>query len=307
MIGDRGREALYACLGDLPARGSPASARLIGEEDRGSYILERLVLETGGPSPVPAYFARPAGFEPPYPAALFCHSHGGFYESGKEEFVAGQRYLADPPYAEALARRGIAGLCVDHWAFGERRGALGLETESEAAKYFLWKGSCLWGMMVFDSLRALEYLRSRADIEPGAVASVGMSMGATMSIWTTALDPLVRGCVDICGQVDGESLIRDKGLDRHGIYYYVPGLLPRFSMSDIDALIAPRPHLAIAGDLDPLTPAAGLDRIGREVAECYARAGAPSAWRFVRRREGHVETQEARAEVLAFLDRLFAE
>jgi dienelactone hydrolase len=304
MDGDQGREALYSLLGDLPARDLPISARPLGEEDRGAYILERLILELNGLCPAPAYFARPLAFDPPYPTVLYCHSHGGRYESGKEEFIAGQAYLSDPPYAEALARRGIAGLCIDHWVFGERRGALELGTESAAAKYFLWKGSCLWGMMVFDSLRALDYLRSRPDVDPRSIVSLGMSMGATMSIWAAALDPGVRACVDICGQVDGESLIEDGGLDRHGIYYYVPGLLKRFTMADIDALLAPRPHLAIAGDLDPLTPAAGLDRIGREVEARYAEAGGSGAWRLARLACGHEETAEGRREVLAFLDRV---
>ena len=37
------------------------------------------------------------------------------------------------------------------------------------------------------------------------------------------------------------------GLDGHGIYYYVPALLKHFTSADINALIAPRAHLAIAG------------------------------------------------------------
>lgn len=307
MDGDGGRAGLYSLLGSLPGRDRPITARLLGEEEGGTYVLERLFLELNGLTPVPAYFARPLGFDPPYPTVLYCHSHGGRYESGKEEFVAGQDYLRSPPYAEELAMRGIAGLCIDHWVFGERRGALGLATESAAAKYFLWKGSCLWGMMVYDSLRALDYLGSRPDVDPDFIISVGMSMGATMSIWSAALAPGLRACVDICAQVDGESLIEDGGLDRHGIYYYVPGLLPRYSMADIDALIAPRPHLAIAGDRDPLTPAAGLDRIGRDVAARYEEAGARDAWRLVRLPCGHEETEEGRREVLAFLDGLLAE
>lgn len=266
-----------------------------------TYILEHLLLDLGGSVPVPAYFIRPNHIKPPYPTALYCHSHGGFYEAGKKELIEGRRYLCSPPYAEVLARIGYAALCIDHWGFGERRGAWGLETESAAAKYFLWKGTCLWGMMVFDSLRALEYLRTRPDVDRSFIVSIGMSMGASMSIWAAALDPGIRACVDICGQVDGESLIEDGGLDRHGIYYYVPALIDHFSMADIDALIAPRPHLAIAGDRDALTPAAGLARIERDVAPYYAEAGAPEAWRLQRLDCGHEETAEARAMVIDFL------
>jgi hypothetical protein len=62
--------------------------------------------------------------------------------------------LQKPPYAEILAGRGIASLCIDAWLFGERRG----RTESEAFKQMLWNGQVLWGMMVYDSLRAVDYL-----------------------------------------------------------------------------------------------------------------------------------------------------
>jgi dienelactone hydrolase len=301
MKTESARQSLYALLGRLPHPTGQPSSRCIVEKEFGTYILEHLILDLGDLVPVPAYFIRPKHAQAPYPAALYCHSHGGFYESGKKEFIQGQAYLCNPPYAEQLARLGFAGLCIDQWCFGERRGDVGLISESAAAKYFLWKGSCLWGMMVYDSLRALEYLRSRSDVDSERIVSIGMSMGASLSIWTAALDPELRACIDICGQVDGESLIEAGGLDRHGIYYYVPALLEHFSMADIDALIAPRPHLAIAGDRDALTPTSGLDRIGRLVAASYAEAGAPEAWRLERLNCGHEETAEARALVIDFL------
>ena len=62
-------------------------------------------------------------------------------------------------------------------------------------------------------------------------------------------------------------------LDGHGLYYYVPSLLKHFTTAQINALIAPRPHLALAGNLDPLTPPAGLDRVDRELRGVYASLG----------------------------------
>jgi dienelactone hydrolase len=296
----RNRARLHALFGDLPPRDRPIGVRKIAEEDRGTYVLESLVLDLNGLEPVPAYFTRPRTGQAPWPAVLFNHSHGGFYDSGKKELVAGQEYMARPPYAELLARRGLACLCIDHWAFGERRG----RTEGELFRLFLWKGAALWGMMVHDSLKALEYLRSRQDVDAASIVTLGMSMGASMAIWVAALDEGVRACVDICGQTDWDALIAARDLERHGIYYFVPGLLKRFSMSSLDALIAPRPHLAIAGDFDQLTPAAGLDRIDREVAKSYAALGAEGAWSLRRFPIGHYETAETRRAVEDFLDGL---
>jgi hypothetical protein len=83
----------------------------------------------------------------------------------------------------------------------------------------------------------------------------------------------------------------------------VPGLLKRFTTAQINALIAPRPHLGLAGDFDRLTPPAGLDRIDEALTAAYAEAGAPDAWQLKRYQTGHFETAEMRAEILAFLRR----
>ncbi len=90
----------------------------------------------------------------PLPVILYNHAHGGVYDLGKEELLAGRPALQDPPYAFALAHAGYASLCIDTWLFGERRG----RTESELFKEMLWHGRVLWGMMVYDSLRAVDYL-----------------------------------------------------------------------------------------------------------------------------------------------------
>ena len=203
----------------------------------------------------------------------------------------------EPSYAEALAREGIAALAIDAWNFGERRG----RTESELFKEMLWKGRVLWGMMVYDSLKALDYLETRDDIDPERIGTLGMSMGSTMSWWVAALDPRIKVCVDICGLADYDALIETRGLDGHGIYYYVPSLLKHFTTGEINALIAPRPHLGLAGNLDRLTPAVGLDRIDAHLRDVYAACGRPEAWKMLRFSVGHVETAAMRKAALDFL------
>ena len=291
------REELYGLLGLLPARDRSVSARKIAAEPRGTYVLEKLVLDLNGIEPVPAYFARPAGSAGPFPTVLYNHAHGGNYELGKDELIAARPALQKPPYAEVLAERGVASLCIDTWAFGERRG----RSESEIFKEMLWRGQVMWGMMVYDSLRALDYLASRDDVDASRLATLGISMGSTMAWWVAALDPRVRVCVDICCLTDYHALIDARGLDGHGIYYYVPSLLNHFTTAEINALIVPRPHLSLAGIYDRLTPPEGLDRIDAALTEAYAGAGAPEAWALLRYPCGHLETADMRAEILAFL------
>ncbi len=292
------RAQLYALLGDLPERDRPIHAEVVERVEGEAYTLEKLMLDLNGIEPVPAYFTRPHEGPNPAPVVLYNHAHGGNYVLGKDEFLRGRDALLQPPSAELLARRGIAGLCLDTWNFGERRG----RTESALFKEMLWKGQVLWGMMVYDNLRAIDYLATRLDVDLSRLGTLGISMGSTMAWWTAALDTRVRVCIDLCCLTDFEALIEARGLDGHGIYYYVPRLLKHFSTADINALIAPRPHLSLAGNYDSLTPPAGLDRIDRELRAVYASFGVPENWRLLRWDIGHFETAAMRREILRFLD-----
>ena len=293
------RQELYDLLGDLPPRSQSLDVQQITEEERGGYVLEKLVLDLNGIEPVPAYFVRPMDVQGPLPVILYNHAHGGDYVLGKDELLAGRKVLQRPPYADVLTSLGYAALCIDTWAFGERRG----RSEGEIFREMLWSGQVMWGMMVFDSLRALDYLESRPDVDPERIGTLGLSMGSTMAWWLAALDTRVQVCIDICCLTDFKALSAHRSLEAHNVYYFVPRLLKHFTTAQINALIAPRAHLSLAGIFDPLTPADGLDRIDAELREVYTAAGAADGWRLSHFATGHMETAAMRAEIIAFLRR----
>ena len=288
----RARE-LYALLGKLPPRDRKVGAQLVSTEDRGTYTLEKLVLDLNGIEAAPAYFAKPKGKSGRLPTVLFNHSHGGGYTIGKAEFIDGREYLGKPPYAEFLTSLGYNALCFDAWIFGERA----KRTELETFKHMLWHGQVLWGMMVFDALKAVDYLATRPDVDTQRLATVGMSMGSSTAQWVGALDPRLKVVVDICCLTDWHTLVEVDGLRGHGIYYYVPDLLNHFTTSQMNALIAPRAHLSLAGNQDKLTPLAGLEKVNRELAAVYAAAGHPENWKLLRYDGGHLETPVMRDEI----------
>lgn len=293
------RTELYALLGDLPERNRPVKGQKIAEEKQETYVLEKLLLDLNGIEPVPALFVRPLGGSGRRPVVLYNHAHGGDYVLGKDELINGRSHLQNPPYAEALVAQGYAALAIDAWAFGERRG----RTQGSLFKAMLWQGQVLWGMMVYDSLKAIDYLATRDDVDLNRLATIGLSMGSTMAWWAAALDERVKVCIDLCCLTDFHALLDANGLDGHGVYYYVPGLLKHFATSEINALIAPRPHLSLAGNFDRLTPPSGLDRIDAALRDVYRERGAPDAWKLVRSNTGHFETAAMRAEIVSFLDR----
>ncbi len=292
------RAELLGLLGDLPDRTPSISATTLDVSEHDGYLLEKLVLDLNGIETVPAYFARPATGSGPWPTVLYNHAHGGDYTIGKDEFLNGRDALQSPGYAKALTSNGYAALCIDHWCFCERKG----NTESATFKEMLWNGQVLWGMMVFDSLRAIDYLMTRPDVDMNRLATLGLSLGSTMAWWVSALDTRIKVCIDICCLTDFDSLIESRGLDGHNIYYYVPSLLKHFTASQINALIAPRPHLRLAGNYDSLTPVAGLERIDRELKRAYREAGNEAAWKMLRYNIGHFETAAMRVEIFKFLE-----
>ncbi len=293
------RKKLYSLLGDLPPRNRKLTVEKIGEEDRGKYILERLYLDLNGLEKVPAYFVKPKNPGGKMPLVIYNHAHGGDYALGKDELLLGRPAVQKPPYAEVLAENGYAGFCMDTWNFGERKG----RTESELFKEMLWKGRVLWGMMVYDSLRAVDYLSARGDIDAGRIATLGISMGSTMAWWLAALDTRIKVCVDICCLTDFEAILETQNLDQHGIYYYVPGLLKHFDTSKINGLIAPRAHLALAGNYDRLTPVKGLIKIDKNLKKIYAKMKKPGNWQLVRYETGHFENADMRARIFEYLRR----
>lgn len=293
------RRELYSLLGDLPPQDYRVSANLVSVQETESYLIEKLELDLNGLERVPAYFVKPKNAQGPLPCVLYNHAHGGNYALGKDELLAGRPSLQSPPYAEVLTASGYAVLCLDTWCFGERSE----RTELDTFKEMLWQGQVLWGMMLFDSLKAVDYLCTRADVDKKRIATLGLSMGSTMAWWLAALDTRINVCIDLCCLTDFDALIAAGALEHHSIYYYVPSLLKQFSSADINALIAPRPHLSLAGLEDVLTPVAGLERIDKALQQVYSDAGATEAWQLKTYKVGHLETAEMRTEVMAFLQR----
>lgn len=293
------RQELYRLLGNLPPGDRAIGGTKRGEAERDGYILETWDLDLNGIENVPAYLARPRQSHGRAPGILFNHSHGGRYDIGKEEFVNGRDYLQPVPYAKELTDLGYVALCIDAWVFGERAHT----SESDLFKAMLWNGRVLWGMMMYDSLRALDFLAQRPDVDPERLGTLGISMGSTAAWYLAALDEHVTVTVDVCCLTDFHTLLAGNGLSRHGLYYYVPDLLNHFTTAQINSLIAPRAHLALAGRFDPLTPADGLDIIERELDDTYARLGHPERWKLLRYDVAHEETAEGRREIIAWLKR----
>ncbi len=295
------RKELWSLLGDLPWGHKPGPPTVLATEKHDGYTLERVVLDLNGVEPVPAVLLIPDKRAARAPGLLYIHWHGGMYDLGKEQLLTGVE--AQPAYAPVCVEKGLVALAIDSWCFGERKhDENGRRGEEDTFKSMLWNGRVLYGMMMFDEFRALDYLSSRPEVDANLLGVLGMSMGSTKAWWLAAIDPRVRVCMDVCCLTDFEELITIHNLSGHGFYYYVPSLLNDFQTAQINELIVPRARLSVNGRLDDLTPPAGVERVRGYLLPLYEKYGKLEDCRIELFDCPHTELPPMRKLILEWMD-----
>ena len=294
-------------LGDLPPRPSPARARIISREIRPGYVMEKVAIGNGLDGDVTALLLIPEGRKGPIPAILWLHSST---PDKTQIIIPGTNGGADS-LGEAFVREGYAVLAPDSYWHGDRAGTgpsgtveSGRVEQEDLFKLNLWLGRTLWGLFVRDDRLALDYLCSRPEVDASRIGATGMSMGSTRAWWLAAVDDRVAAVVAVACLTRYQNLIAHGELRAHGVYYFVDGLLKHFDTEGVLALIAPRPLLALTGDLDAGSPADGVRALEQAVGATYKALGAGDRFRSILYPEiGHAYTPEMRAEMLAWFRR----
>lgn len=305
-------KAVTDSLGDLPPRPAQPKARLISRERRDGYTLERIALDNGENNDISALVLIPDKRQKPAPAVLWLHSStpdkNGLITPGEDPESLG----------EALVREGYVVMAPDVWYYGDRaenvpsgprdiyrRGSAPSTAAQESLlKLNLWLGRTLWGMMVRDDQIALDYLCQRSEVDAKRIGATGLSMGSTRAWWLAAVDERVAATVGVACLTRYENLIHHGNLKAHGLYYFSYGLLKHFDTEGVLALIAPRPFLALTGDLDHGSPADGILKLEEEVSKVYRVNDAADAFKSILYKDtGHTYTPEMKLEMLAWFKR----
>jgi dienelactone hydrolase len=301
------RAQLWELLGKLPPRPKLPKVEILSRKQEDDCVVEEFQFDNGAGATVPGTVVLPKNLSGKAPAILYCHWHGGEYDIGRKEMFQA-RHTPEAP-GPALAKRGFVVLGIDAYCFGERNGhgpggpdEKGGEGEWTAAKFQLWVGRTLWGMILRDDLMALDYLASRPEVDAQRIGTMGMSMGATRAWWLMALDERLKTGVPICCLTRYHELIQHELLKAHGIYYFVPNMLNHFDTEAVVALIAPRPVLFLDGDQDGTSPADGIHAIEAAVRPVYRLYDQESNFQsVVYPGQGHLYTREMWDRTLAWL------
>jgi len=303
-------KAVLDSLGDWPPRTAPPKVRLVSRELRAGYSLERVGLGDGLGGEISALLLVPEKREPKAAAILWLHSS----TPDSNQLVTPNTNGGPDSLGEVFVKKGYVVLAPDAAWYGGRA-TTGPSGPAEAGrlaqdplhKLDLWFGRTLWGRFVRDDRIALDYLCSRPEVDVKRIGATGMSMGSTRSWWLAAVDDRVAAVVGVACLTRYQNLIAHGQLRQHGVYYFAYGLLKQFDTEGVLALIAPRPFLALTGDLDAGSPADGIRVLEDIVGRVYQSLGASDRFRSVLYPGlGHTYTPAMRAAMLDWFDRWLA-
>jgi dienelactone hydrolase len=271
------------------------------------FVLERVAIDNGVDGEISALLLLPVALSRPAPAILWLHSS----TPDKNQIIIPKTNGGAEPLGVAFVRAGYVVFSPDAYWHGDRAGtgpAGPVETlrqEQESLfKLHLWLGRTLWGMFVRDDQIALDYLAGRAEVDRSRIGATGMSMGSTRAWWLAAVDERIAAVVGVACLTRYQNLIAHGQLRQHGIYYFTYGLLKHFDTEGVLSLIAPRPYLALTGDLDAGSPADGIKVLEEKVGGLYALLSAADRFKSVVYPDvGHAYTPEMRVETLAWFTR----
>ncbi|MFL5802247.1 MAG: alpha/beta hydrolase family protein, partial [Roseiflexaceae bacterium] len=250
------------------------------------YTRELLVFQSQPGEYVPCYVLTPRAAGAPLRPVIALHGHGlagarplvGLAE-GSDEIESMRAQNND--YARQLALRGFMVFAPVLRGFAERMEEAPLRETSNR----IWSSSCwvqsvnamllgktLLGLRVWDVMRLIDYIRTRPERPADTIGCVGFSGGATVALFSAALDQRIA-CTVLNSYF---NTFRDSIMAiEHCLCNYVPGILEYAEMADIAGLIAPRPLLVVSGLDDPIFPAEGTRRALAALRPIYELLGAP--------------------------------
>ena len=190
------REKLLKSIGGLPDYHGPLNARVAGHIQADGYVIEKVIYES-----LPHFYVTANVYRPNqpgrYPAVLV---QAGHVQEGKP---------AEEKIAANLALKGFVALAFDPIGQGEReetydrltsRPAAGwsVNEHSHSGAQAMLVGEGLARYFIWDAVRSLDYLDTRADVDSSRIGAVGCSGGGALTAFIGGLDPRIKAAVPAC-------------------------------------------------------------------------------------------------------------
>jgi dienelactone hydrolase len=281
-------------LGPLPAR-TPLKAQVVGRIARPGFRVEKVIYESSPRHHVTANLYVPES-KGKKPGVLLLCGH----ENEAKATVSYQKT------ALLLATNGFVVLVVDPVSQGERmqlttasgqpltRGGTTEHTLLNDASALL-DGSLPAGEL-WDNVRGLDYLLTRAEVDTARIGCLGNSGGATQTAYLMALDPRVKVAA-LCSYVaSGERNLELTG-PADGCVQLPGAGQARLDLADWPIMFAPRPLLLLAGRYD-FVDYNSIESTYAETRRAYATLGQPAQVGLYTYDDGHGISQPKREQAV---------
>jgi dienelactone hydrolase len=271
---DRTRARLAALLGPAPDP-VPIDLEVVASEECDGYRRDTVVFDTEAAMSVPAHLLVPDHRTSPGTGVLAVHGHGAGKSMvcGIDGGDAARRTEIDDQrgdYAHRLATRGHVVLAPDLRGFGER-----VDPHPPDRYPCDWELVCATmagvnplARNLWDLQRSLDVLARHPLVDASRLGAVGLSYGATMTLFLAATDDRVRGCV-VSGYLSSWRAAHEVPWNMCGSQV-LHGQLGELEHVDLGALVAPRGLAVETGTGDDIFPLAAardaMDALGRVYA-----------------------------------------
>lgn len=295
--------AFQQAIGPFPEK-TPLKTRFVGTLERERYTIQKIVFESRPRFYVTALAYVPKQHAAPYPGLLFPLGHS---RNGK----AYDSYQRTPA---GFAEKGYLVLAYDPLGQGERWQywdpvkkdspfTASTREHSNVGAQCLLLGINLAQYMIWDSIRALDYLLSREDVDPARIGCTGVSGGGTNTAYYVPFDDRVTAAMPTC-YIAGFPALLDSVGPQDAEQNLFGQLAVGLDHEDYLSLVAPRPLCvgAATGDYFPL---AGARDCAESAKRVYAVLDVPDHLALAVAEQNHGYHLPMRQAAYAWFNRLF--
>ena len=295
------RRALREAVGPFPEK-TPLRPRVTRRIEKEDYRLEHIVYESQPGFHVTSTLFIPSGLRNPAPAVMYAsgHTEEGYRSPTYQHIILN------------LVKKGFIVFAFDPVGQGERleyydpetgRSSVGGPTSEHSypgAQAFI-TGSSQARYMIWDGIRAVDYLLSREEVDPDRIGITGRSGGGTQSAYIAAIDERIYAAAPECYITSFSRLLQSIG--PQDAEQNFPGGIDRgLDHADLLEVRAPRPALMLTTTRDFFS-IQGARETAREVARIYEAYGAADRFGMAEDDAGHASTPKNREAMYAFFQR----
>lgn len=292
------RATLHKIVGPFPQK-TPLNPQITGTFEHDDMVIEKIVYESQPGLYVTACLFMPKERENKAPAIIYCSGHT------TESFRSAtyQRVILN------LVKKGFVVFAFDPIGQGERLQYYDPQTKTSkiggptkehsypGAQCFLI-GSSLAKYMIWDGIRAADYLLSRNEVDSSRIGITGRSGGGTQSAYIAAFDDRITASAPECYITSFQRLIESIGpQDAEQNLYH--GLANGIDFADVLEVRAPKPTLIIATTRDFFSIQGTYETV-QEARLIYDHYGLPKNISFVTDDTIHAATRKNREALYDF-------